>query len=400
MITLQKEELLMNEILILEGARTPFGTFGGSLKDTDSTQLGVIASKEALKRSNVDAKDIDLTVVGNVIHSAKNSPYISRHIALNVGIPITSPALTVNRLCGSGLQAVVSVGQSIRLGEGETGLAVGSENMSMAPFALRRSRFGMKKPDLDDTLWSALTDEFTGEGMGMTAENLSDQYEISREEQDQFALESHLRAADARKNGRLAEEIVPVEIQTKKGILTVDQDEHIRENSTIEGLAKLRPAFKTDGTVTAGNASGINDGAGAVVLASESFVNSHNSKPIARIVSWGVAGVDPSIMGIGPVPAIQMALKRADMTIQDIDLFEINEAFAAQYLAVEKELGLDRSITNVNGGAIALGHPVGASGTRILYSLILELKRRHKKYGVASLCIGGGQGIATVVEVF
>ena len=390
----------MNEVLILGGARTPFGSFGGSLKDIDSTQLGVIASKEALKRSNVEAKEIDLTVVGNVIHSSGNSPYISRHIALKSDIPVSSPALTVNRLCGSGLQAVVSVGQSLRLNEGDAGLAVGSENMSMAPFTLREGRFGMKQPDLDDTLWSTLSDEYIGVSMGITAENLSVQYGISREEQDQFALESQLRAANARRNGRLAEEIVPVEIQTRKGILTVDQDEHIRDGSTIEGLSKLRASFKKDGTVTAGNSSGINDGAGAIVLASETFVKKRNTMPIARVVSWGVAGVDPNIMGIGPVPAIQIALKRANMTIHDIDLFEINEAFAAQFLAVEKELGLDRSITNVNGGAIALGHPVGASGTRILYSLLLELKRRNQKYGVASLCIGGGQGIAVVVEVF
>ncbi|PLR97556.1 thiolase family protein [Bacillus sp. T33-2] len=392
----------MSEVFILGGARTPFGTFGGSLKDADPTQLGVTASKEALKRSGVTGTDIDLSVVGNVIHSAKNAPYAARHIALQSGMPINSPALAVNRLCGSGLQAVVSVGQSIRLGEGEAGLAVGTESMSMAPFALRGSRFGtgLKSPQVDDMLWAALTDEYIGIGMGMTAENLSQKYGISREEQDEFALESQQRAAAARREGRLAEEIIPVEIETKKGMITVDQDEHIRENSTIASLAKLRPSFKADGTVTAGNASGINDGAGAAVLASESFVKEKDLNPIGRIVSWGVAGVAPEIMGIGPVPAIQMALKRANMSIQDIDLFEVNEAFAAQYLAVEKELGLDRSKTNVNGGAIALGHPVGASGIRVLNSLVFELKRRSQKYGVASLCIGGGQGIAAVVEVF
>lgn len=392
----------MSEVFILGGARTPFGTFGGSLKDVDPTQLGVIASKEAIKRSGIQSTDIDLSVVGNVIHSAKNAAYIARHVALGAGVPITSPALTVNRLCGSGLQAVVSVGQSIRLGEGETGLAVGTENMSMAPFMLRGSRFGtgLKAPEMNDMLWATLTDEYCGIGMGTTAENLAHKYGISREDQDQFALESQQRAASARKEGRLAEEIVPVEIKTKKGTIAVDQDEHIRENTTMENLAKLRPSFKQDGTVTAGNASGINDGASAIVLASESFVKKQEVKPLARIVSWGLAGVDPEIMGIGPVPAVEIALKRANLNIHDIDLFEVNEAFASQYLSVEKELGLDHSKTNVNGGAIALGHPVSASGIRVLYSLILELKRRNQKYGVASLCIGGGQGIAAVVEVF
>ncbi|MDP4085951.1 MAG: acetyl-CoA C-acetyltransferase [Bacillota bacterium] len=392
----------MSEIYILDGARTPFGTFGGTLKDVDPTTLGITASKEAIKRSGVEAEEIDMAVVGNVIHGTRNAAYVGRHIALGAGVPIATPALTVNRLCGSGLQAVVSLGQSIRLGESEAGLAVGTENMSMAPYMMRGARFGtgMKSPDLDDMLWASLTDEYSGIGMGMTAENLAIQYNITREEQDQFALESQLRASAARREGKFTEEIVPVEIKTKKGTTIVDQDEHIRENTTLEALAKLRPSFKKDGTVTAGNASGINDGAGAIVLASEGFVQKKNAKPLARIISWGVAGVPPEIMGIGPVPAIQMALKRANMSIQDVNLFEINEAFASQYLAVEKELGLNRSITNVNGGAIALGHPVGGSGVRILYSLILELKRRNQKYGVASLCIGGGQGIAAVVEVF
>lgn len=392
----------MSEVYILGGARTPFGTFGGALKDVEPTTLGITASKEALKRSGIEAAEIDNTVVGNVIHGTKTAAYVGRHISLGAGVPIETPVLTVNRLCGSGLQAVVNVGQSIRLGESEAGLAVGTETMSMAPFMLRGSRFGtgMKSPDLVDMLWASLTDEYCGCGMGVTAENLAAKYNISREEQDQFALLSQQRAAAARREGKLAEEIVPVEIQTKKGIILVDQDEHIRENTTFEALAKLRPSFKKDGTVTAGNASGINDGAGAIVLASEGFVEKKGAKPLARIISWGVAGVPPEIMGIGPVPAIQVALKRANMSIQDIDLFEVNEAFASQYIAVEKELGLDRSISNVNGGAIALGHPVGGSGVRILYSLILELKRRNKKYGVASLCIGGGQGIAAVVEVF
>lgn len=273
--------------------------------------------------------------------------------------------------------------------------------MSLAPYALRGSRFGtkLKTPQVDDMLWAALTDEYIGAGMGVTAENLATEYSISRMEQDEYATLSHQRAAEARREGKFAEEIVPVELKTRKGTVTVDTDEHIREDTTIDKLAKLKPSFKQDGTVTGGNASGINDGAGATVVASEGYVRQNGLDPVARIVSYGIAGVDPSVMGIGPVPAIKQALEKAGMTIDDMDLIEVNEAFAAQYLAVEKELGLDRDKVNVNGGAIALGHPVGASGTRVLYSLIKELNRRGQKYGVASLCIGGGQGIAMVVEV-
>ncbi|WP_082232196.1 acetyl-CoA C-acetyltransferase [Halobacillus massiliensis] len=390
----------MREVYILEGARTPFGSFGGKLKDLDPTTLGVTASKEAIRRSGISPEQIDFSVIGNVIHSAKNAPYLSRHIALNTGVPQSSPALTVNRLCGSGLQAVVSAAQSIQLGEGEAALAGGVENMSLSPYALRGSRFGTKlgTPKMDDMLWAALTDEYIGCGMGVTAENLAEKYEISREEQDAYAAISHKRAAAARREGRLAEEITAVEIKSRKGTLEVTEDEHIREDTTPEGLSALKPAFKKDGSVTGGNASGINDGAGAVVAASEDFVRANNSTPIARIISWGVAGVDPAYMGIGPVSAIKKALQSAALTLEDMDLIEVNEAFASQYLAVEKELGLDREKVNVNGGAVALGHPIGASGTRVLYSLIKELKRRNNKYGAASLCIGGGQGIAMIVE--
>jgi acetyl-CoA acyltransferase 2 len=391
----------LGDIFILEGARTPFGTFGGALKDVDPTQLGVIASKGAIERSGITPSDIDFSFIGNVIHTNSNSPYLARHISLKTGVPISSPALSVNRLCGSGLQAVVSAAQSILLEEGDVGLACGTENMSLSPYMLRGSRFGagLSSPKLDDTLWSALTDEYCGTKMGITAENLSEKYGISREDQDAFALLSQQRATKARQEGRFEKEIVAVEIKTKKGSQIVSVDEHIRENTTIESLAKLRPAFKADGTVTAGNASGINDGAGALVVASEKFVQQRNLKPIARLISWGIAGVEPELMGIGPVSAIRQALQRAHLTLQEIDLIEVNEAFAAQYLAVEKELELDREKTNVNGGAIALGHPLGASGARVFYSLITELIRRKKKYGVASLCIGGGQGIAAIVEV-
>ncbi|MGI8313846.1 acetyl-CoA C-acetyltransferase [Halobacillus mangrovi] len=390
----------MKPVYLLEGARTPFGSFGGSLKDVDPTTLGVTTSKAAIERSGVEAEQIDFSVMGNVIHSSQNAPYLARHIALDTGLPITSPALAVNRLCGSGLQAVVSAAQSIQLGEGELALAGGVDSMSLAPYALRGSRFGTKlgTPKVDDTLWAALTDEYIGAGMGVTGENLAEKYEISRESQDEFATLSHQRATEARVSGRFDEEIAPVEVKTRKGTTVVDEDEHIRPDTNPEGLAKLNPAFKKDGTVTGGNASGINDGAGAVVVASENFVNAHNKQPLAKVVSWSVAGVDPNVMGIGPVPAIRQALEKAELTLDDIDLVEVNEAFAAQYLAVEKELGLSREKVNVNGGAIALGHPVGASGTRVLYTLVKELKRRNQKYGVASLCIGGGQGIAMVVE--
>lgn len=390
----------MTNVYLIEGARSPFGAFGGSLKDIDPTELGIAVSKEAIRRSNIRAEDIDVSVLGNVIHSGKNAPYLARHIALQAGLPLSSPALAVNRLCGSGLQSVISAAQSILLGEGNVALAGGVENMSQSPFALRGSRFGtkLKTPQVDDMLWAALTDEYIGSGMGVTAENLAEKYHISREDQDVYAYLSHQRAAKAQQEGRLAEEIIPIELKSKKGSMIVNTDEHIRESTTVERLAGLRASFKKDGTVTGGNASGINDGAGAVIVANEGYIVQHRLQPLARIISWGVAGVEPEYMGIGPVPAIKQALQKAELTLDDIDLFEVNEAFAAQYLAVEKVLGLDREKVNVNGGAIALGHPIGASGTRVLYSLVKELKRRGKKYGAASLCIGGGQGIAMIVE--
>ncbi len=389
----------MEEVLIVSGARTPFGSYGGSLKDVSSTELGVVASKGAIARAGIPAEEIDNAVFGNVIHSSTNSPYVARHIALNAGLPIQAPALTVNRLCGSGLQAVVSAAQSIRLGESHVSLAGGTESMSQSPYMLRNVRFG-GGPTMDDMLTAALTDEYCGTGMGVTAENLAKKYHISREEQDQFAYESHMRAASARESGKLAEEIVPVTVKGRKGQETVvAEDEHIRPDTTVEKLAQLKPVFLRDGTVTAGNASGINDGAAALVVASGSYVSRKGLKPLARLVSWAVAGVEPTIMGIGPVESSKIALERAGLTIDDMDLVEINEAFAAQYLSVEKELGLDRNKTNVNGGAIALGHPVGASGARVLLTLIYELKRRQAKRGLASLCIGGGQGITVIVEM-
>ncbi len=391
----------MENVYLVNGARTAFGGFGGSFASLDATELGTATAVEALKRSNVKAEDIDHVVYGNVIQSNVNAAYLARHIGLKAGVPKEVPALTLNRLCGSGAQAVVTAAQHILLGEADMVLAGGAENMSMSPFANFTQRFnGAKMGNLqfEDMLTATLTDQYTGAGMGMTAEKLAEQYSISREDQDAFAVESHQRAARARENGIFAEEIVGVEVKNRKGSIVVDQDEHIKPEASTEALAKLRPAFKKDGTVTAGNASGINDGAASVVIAGQAAVDRHGLEPIARIVSWGVAGVDPTIMGIGPVPAIKQALKRADLSLEDIDLFEINEAFAAQYLAVEKELGISRDKVNVNGGAVALGHPVGVSGTRILLSAAYELKRRGAKFAVASLCIGGGQGIAVVIE--
>ncbi len=389
------------ELYILGGARTPFGTYGGSLKDVDAVTLGRVAAQGALERTGVPADAIDLTVVGGVLPSTPDFAYLARHIALGAGVPVASDSLTVNRLCGSGLQAVVSAAQALLFGDGQAALAGGSENMSQAPYALRNSRWGTKNgpPDLDDTLQSTLTDLGCGLGMGMTAENLADQYHISRDEQDAYAALSHQRAHRAREAGKLKAEIVPVPVRVKGKPSLVEEDEHIRPDTTSETLARLKPVFKPEGgTVTAGNASGINDGAAMVVVATGDFVRAHGLHPLARIVSYGVAGVDPSIMGIGPVPASQKALERAGLEVAEVGRVEINEAFAAQYLAVEEALRLNRDVTNVNGGAIALGHPVGASGARLLLSLMHELRRESIHYGLLSLCIGGGQGIAMVVE--
>ncbi|GIM47997.1 acetyl-CoA acetyltransferase [Collibacillus ludicampi] len=392
----------MTSVYLFGGSRTPFGNFGGALKDVSAMELGVIASKGAMERSNILPQDIDAVFVGNVIHTSKNASYLARHIALHANVPVQSPALSVNRLCGSGLQAIVSAAQSIILGEAQVALAVGAENMSQSPHVLRNTRFGtgLRAPEIDDMLWCTLTDEYAGCGMGITAENLSEKYEITRQAQDEFALQSQKKAAKAQRERRFEQEIHPVTITDKKGNpQVISEDEFIKGDTTLESLSRLKPAFKPNGTVTAGNASGINDGAAAVVLADESYVKRNPQvTPLARIVSWGIAGVEPSLMGIGPVPASQLALKRANLNLEDIDLFEINEAFAAQYLAVEKILGLNREKVNVNGGAIALGHPVGASGARIAYSLALELKNRGKKYGLAALCIGGGQGISMILE--
>jgi len=388
-------------VYIIEGSRTAFGSYGGSFLNTTDVDLGVAVTKEALNRSNVTADNIDEIIFGNIIHTGTNSAYLARHIGLKSGLSETSSALTLNRLCGSGLQAIVSGTQSILLGDVDIVVAGGTENMSRAPHVLRGTRFSNpnKAPIVDDMLWGTLTDEYIGCGMGMTAENLAKKYEISRDQQDEFSVLSHQKAAQASQSGRFAVEIVPVETKNARGkSIVVNQDEHIRPDSSIEKLGSLKPAFLKDGTVTAGNASGINDGAAAVVIASEKAVKSNNLKPISRVVAWAVAGVDPNIMGIGPVPATLKVLEKANLSINEIDLFELNEAFAAQSLAVLKELQIDPQKVNVNGGAIALGHPVGASGARVTYSLAKELQLQNKKYGIATLCIGGGQGIAILLE--
>jgi acetyl-CoA acetyltransferase family protein len=391
---------MKNGIVILDGARTPFGSFMGSLRSLSATDLGVIAAKGALARSGADPAWVGQVVWGNVLHSSADATYISRHVGLKAGLPIESSALTLNRQCGSGLEAVLTGAKTIMAGETDCVLAGGAENMSLSPFVLRGARegWGLGQGKLEDYLWVALTDSYPNLGMALTAENLAAQYEICREEQDAFALRSQQRAAAARASGRLGREIVPVEIKGKKGATLVEQDEYIRADTSLEKLAALAARFRENGTVTAGNASGLNDGAAAVVICAQPLATARGWKPLARLVAWATAGVDPAYMGIGPAPATRLALQRAGLTLADIDLIEVNEAFAAQYLAVEKELGLDREKVNVNGGAIAIGHPLGASGARLLLTLMYELRERGAHYGVATLCIGGGQGIAAVIE--
>ncbi|ARJ38306.1 acetyl-CoA C-acyltransferase [Sporosarcina sp. P21c] len=385
---------------IVNGSRTAFCNFGGAFANTTDINLGIAAVTGALQRSGVDVKLIDEIVFGNIIQTTTASAYLARHIGLKSGLSEESTALTVNRLCGSGLQAIITATQEIELGNVQASIAGGTENMSQAPQVLRGTRFGSpnQAPIVEDMLWGTLYDEVAGCGMGMTAENLAEKYSISREEQDVFAYNSHQRATKANRSGRFREEIVPVSVKTRKGTVEVMMDEHIREGISLESLAKLRPAFKEGGTVSAGNASGINDGAAAVVLVSEDFLKEHKLSSLAKISAYAMAGVNPAIMGIGPAPAIRKVLKKANLSVDDIGLFEINEAFAAQSLAVLKELEIDQEKVNVNGGAVALGHPVGASGARITYTLALEMQKRNVKYGIASLCIGGGQGIAVLLE--
>ncbi|HEX3741850.1 MAG TPA: thiolase family protein [Terriglobales bacterium] len=393
------------DIAIVSGARTPFGRYCGKLKDFTAQELGAIAAKAAIERSKLGVEEFGQVIFGNAQQTSGDALYGARHVGLRAGLPIETPALTVNRLCGSGMQSIVNAAQMIQLGEATTVLAGGMEAMSQAPFSIRgRDGFALAPGGkLEDSLMVALLDSYCGSYMANTAELYGSQHGITREMQDEFALRSQKCADDAYKAGRIQEELVPVPLKNTKGELTgesLTEDDHRRPQTTMEGLAKLKPAFGKGGTVTAGNASGIVDGAAAVVLMSLDEVRKRNMDPLGRIVSWGVAGVDPKIMGSGPVPATKIALQKAGMTLEHIDLIEVNEAFAAQYLAVEKQLGLDREKVNVNGGAIALGHPLGATGTRLVITLLNELRRRKKKYGLSTACIGGGQGIAMVVENF
>jgi len=391
------------DIAIVNGARTPMGRYCGKLRDFTAQELAAIASKEAIRRSGVEPGEIDHAVFGNAQQTSGDALYGARHVALRAGLPIEVPALTVNRLCGSGMQSIVTAAQMIQLGESKIALAGGMESMSQAPHVIRGARWGLGLGEgkMEDSLMVALLDTYCGLYMAQTAEKYGSQQGIAREMQDEFALRSQQRAAEAQKSCRLGEEITPVALKDRRGNPTgemFEKDDHLRSDSTLEGLAKLRPSFGKEGTVTAGNASGIVDGGAAIVLMPVAEAQKRSLKPLGRLVSWGIAGVDPSIMGSGPVPATRTALKKAGLTLDQIDLVEVNEAFAAQYLAVEKELGLDREKTNVNGGAIALGHPLGATGTRLVLTLLYELWRQKKKYGLATACIGGGQGIAVIVE--
>src|SRR5215472_7006152 len=391
------------DIAIVNGARTPMGRYCGKLREFTAQELGAVAAVEAMRRSGVEPGEIDHAVFGNAQQTSGDAIYGARHVMLKAGVPIEVPALTVNRLCGSGMQSVVSSAQMIQLGEAKTVLAGGMESMSQAPHVIRGMRWGvgLGEGKLEDSLMVALLDSYCNLYMANTAELYASQHGITREQQDEFALRSQKCADEAYKAGRMQEELTPVPLKDGRGNPTgelFERDDHMRPETTMEGLQKLKPAFGKDGSVTAGNASGIVDGGAAVIVMPLSDAEKRGKKPLGRLISWGIVGVDPTIMGSGPVPATRAALKRAGMKLDDIDLVEVNEAFAAQYLAVEKELGLDREKVNVNGGAIALGHPLGATGTRLVITLLYELRRRKKKYGLATACIGGGQGIAMLVE--
>ena len=388
-------------IYILGGARTPMAEYTGKLKDFSALELGAIAARAAMDRTAVSPEMIDHVVFGNVLQTSADAVYGARHIGLKAGLPVEVPALTVNRLCGSGIQAAVSGAHMIALDEADVVLTGGVESMSQAPHVIRGLRSGLRlgQGELEDSLWSALLDTHCGCTMAVTAENCAAMYGITRDEQDRYALRSQELAHRAWAEGRLAEEVVPVEIMRRKGVEVFAQDDHMRPDSTIEGLAKLPAAFSKHGCVTAGNASGIVDGGAALLLASGAGLTRYGLTPIGRLTHWASVGVEPTLMGMGPAPATRRVLEKAGLTLADIDLIEVNEAFAAQYLSVEKELDLDRERVNVNGGAIALGHPLGMTGTRLLLTLLLELRRRQLRRGLATACIGGGQGIAAIVEV-
>jgi acetyl-CoA acetyltransferase family protein len=388
------------EVVIVGGARTPMREYVGDFKDVSAIELGGHAARGALQRSGVEPAWVDHVVMGNAMQTSGDALYGARHVGLKAGLPIETPALTVNRLCGSGIQSLVTVAQMIKLGESRLALAGGMENMSQAPHVIRGARagFGLGQGKLEDALMVALLDTHCGLYMAQTSDKLAREKGVTREDMDAFALRSQQAAGAAQARGVFKDEIVPVEVAQGRRSVAVDQDDHLRPDATLEGLAALRPAFGKDGCVTAGNASGIVDGAAVLAVAGSDEARARGLSPLARVVSWGIAGVPPEIMGIGPVPASRRALQAAGLELGQIDLVEVNEAFAGQYLAVEKELGLEREKTNVNGGAIALGHPLGASGARLVLTLVLELGRRKARYGLATACIGGGQGIAIVIE--
>jgi acetyl-CoA acetyltransferase family protein len=393
------------DVVFLSGVRTGFGKFGGTLKDLSATQLGGIAAKQALDRSGIEPDSVDHVVFGNAQQTSPDAIYLARHVGLQAGLPIEVPAVTVNRLCGSGFESIIQGAQQILLDESNVVLCGGAESMSQAPHVVRGARWGVRLGPaipFEDTLWEALKDPQCGLSMAETAENLADKYKLTREEVDEYAFQSQQRAKKAWDECVFDPEVIPVPIKNPKTrqFEPWRADEHMRPETTLEGLARLPPYFKKDGFVTAGNASGICDGAAATLIASEAVAAKRGLKPLGRLVAWGVAGVEPKYMGIGPAPAARKALAKAGLKLDDMDLVEVNEAFSPQYVAVEKELGLDRARTNVHGGAIAIGHPLAASGARITIHLLHALKRLGKKYGLGSACIGGGQGAAVIVEAF
>ncbi len=389
-----------HDVVFLAGKRTPFGTLSGSLKDLTATDLAVESAKATLAQAKVSAEEVQHVVYGNVMQTSTDAIYLARHVGLRTGVPVGVGALTVNRLCGSGFQAFANAAELMLTGQADVVLAGGTESMSQAPHVIRGARTGLAlgKSQLEDTLLTGLFDTFAGVPMGITAENLAEQYKLTQDEVDAFSVLSQQRFAAAQEGGRLSEEISPVELKSKKGSTFFSKDEHGRPESTVEGYKRLPKVFKKDGVIHPGAASGINDGAASALMSTRAWADKKGVRPIGRLLNWAATGCDPKVMGIGPVSAIRALMARAEFKLSDIDLFEVNEAFAPQYLAVEKELGLPRDRTNVDGGAIAVGHPLAASGARITLHLLYELKRRGARYGVGSACIGGGQGIAVLVE--